>query len=72
MQTLAEWEKQYNKGNRSELEARASWLPYHTGDGYSYGGGAIVSIGDRAIMVGEGDGSYELACEIARRWNLHR
>ena len=72
MQTLAEWEKQCKKGNLSEMEARASRLPYQNGDGYSFGGSAIVSIGDRAIMVGEGDGSFEFACEIARRWNLHR
>ena len=72
MQTLAEWEEQFHKPNISEQEARASTLPYQSGDGYSYGGAAVVTIGDRAIMVGEGDGAFQIACEIARRWNLHR
>ena len=72
MKTLAEWEEQYKKGNLSEQEARASQLPYQSGDGYSYGGAAVVTIGERSIMVGEGDGAFEFAREIARRWNLHR
>lgn len=72
MQTLAEWEDQYKKPNVSEQEAHAASLPYHTGDGYAYGGAAVVVISERAIMVGEGDGSLELAREIARRWNLNR
>lgn len=72
MQTLAEWEEQYRKPNVSEQEAHASCLPYHTGDGYGFGGGAVVTIGERSIVVGEGEGSLELAREIARRWNLHR
>lgn len=71
-QTLAEWEDEYHKPNLSEQEARASVLPYQSGDGYSFGGAAIVTIDAKAIMVGEGDGSFELAKEIARRWNLHR
>lgn len=72
MQTLAEWEDQYRRSNVSEQAAHAARLPYQSGDGYSFGGAAIVTIADRAIMVGEGDGSFELACEIARRWNMSR
>jgi uncharacterized protein (UPF0548 family) len=72
MQTLAEWETQHQKPNISEQEAREARLPHQSGDDYSFGGAAIVTIGDRAIMVGEGDGSFELAREIARRWNMHR
>ena len=71
-QTLAEWEEQYKKPNVSEMEAFASRLPWQDGDGYSFGGAAIVTINDRSILVGNGDGSFELACEIARRWNAMR
>lgn len=49
--------------------ASASQLPWHSGDGYSFGGAALVTIGDRSIMIGEGDGSFQLAKELARRWN---
>lgn len=72
IETLAEWEDRHKKPNLSEMEANAAQLPYHSGDGYSWGGGAILTIGGRAIVIGEGDGSYEFAREIARRWNLHR
>lgn len=72
MHTLAEWEEAHKKENISEMEARAACLPFGSGDGYSYGGGAIVTIGERAIVIGEVDGGIELAREIARRWNLHR
>jgi hypothetical protein len=72
MATLAEWEKQYRKGNLSEQEAHASRLPWQSGDGYAYGGGAVVTIGEFSILVGEGDGMFELAQEIARRWNATR
>lgn len=69
MPTLSEWEKQYRKPNVSGQEARASQLPHHSGDGYAWGGGAVVTIGERAIVIGEGDGAFEIAREIARRWN---
>jgi len=41
----------------------------HSGDGYGYGGGAIVTIGDRSIQFGEGREAWQLAIEVARRWN---
>lgn len=53
-------------------EATYSTLPWFTGDGYSYGGAAVVTIGNRSIMVGEGPDSHELATEIVDRWNAGR
>lgn len=67
--TLAEWEKRYRKPRMSAELAHASRLPFQSGDGYSFGGAAVVTIGPMSILVGEGDGSFELAAEIARRWN---
>lgn len=49
--------------------ATACKLPEHSGDGYGYGGGAVVVIANRAIPIGEGYASHQLAEEIARRWN---
>lgn len=68
-ETLAEWEARYHKPKRSAERAVASTLPCQSGDGYGYGGGALVTIGDDSLLVGEGDGMFELAKEIARRWN---
>lgn len=53
-------------------DARASKLPEHSGDGYGWGGGAIVTIGSVSIMLGEGPHAHQLAAEIARRWNAAR
>lgn len=50
--------------------ATASQLPWRDGDGYSYGGEAILTIGNRSIMVGAGKEALALAQEIAARWNL--
>lgn len=50
-------------------KAIASFLPGYSGDGYGYGGGAIVTIGDRSISLGEGHEAAWLAMEIANRWN---
>lgn len=52
-------------------DARAfySTLPIHDGDGYSWGGDAVVTIGDRSFVLGGSKQSHELAKEIARRWN---
>lgn len=69
MQTLAEKEKQYSWPVVSDAKAQASFLPAHTGDGYAFGGGALVVIGEFAIQVGEGVRERALAEEIARRWN---
>lgn len=52
-----------------EHTATASRLPYRDGDGYSYGGEAIVTIGEQSIFIGAGKEAFELAKEIAWRWN---
>jgi len=49
--------------------ARVTYLPSYSGDGYGYGGGVILSIGNHAIPLGEGYEATKLAEEIARRWN---
>lgn len=53
-------------------EAHASKLPEHSGNGYGWGGGAVVTIGPYSIMLGEGMQAHLLAKEIARRWNAGR
>jgi len=67
--TLFDWEEEYKKPKLSLEVASASQLPYQSGDGYSFGGGAVLSIGPRSFLIGEGDGVLELAQELARRWN---
>lgn len=52
--------------------AHTSKLPEHSGDGYGWGGGAVVTIGQHSIMLGEGMQAHLLADEIARRWNAGR
>lgn len=52
-----------------ELTATVSRLPYHDGDGYSWGGEAILTIGDKSVFIGAGKEAFELAKEIALRWN---
>lgn len=56
----------------TEAEARVATLPTHDGDGYSYGGGVLLIIGDCAIPLGARGDAEELAREIARRWNAQR
>jgi len=51
-------------------KALAGNLPCFSGDGYGYGGGATVTIGQTTILLGEGKDKDELARELARRWNL--
>ena len=51
-------------------KAYASQLPWRDGDGYSWGGEAILTIGDRSIMIGAGKEAFALAQEIAKRWNI--
>ena len=67
--TLFDWGAQYHKPKVSLDKASASQLPYSSGDGYSYGGGAVLTIGGHAFMIGEGGCSFELAPEIARPWS---
>lgn len=51
-------------------KANASQLPWRDGDGYSWGGEAILTIGEKSIMIGAGKEAMALAQEIARRWNI--
>ena len=55
----------------SDETAHVSFLPCHDGDGYSFGGGVILTIGDRSLYIGSGrtKDDENLAKEIARRWN---
>lgn len=46
-----------------------SSLPSYSGDGYGYGGGAVVTIGNASLLFGEGAFAHEFAEEVARRWN---
>lgn len=50
--------------------AHVSQLPWRDGDGYSWGGEAILSIGNLAIMIGSGKDALALANEMANRWNV--
>lgn len=52
-------------------KARVSFLPFRSGDGYSYGGGAIVSLDGAAIEFGEGNGGGVAAKQVARAVNAH-
>ena len=67
--TLFEWEELYHKPKVSLEKARASRLPAGSGEGCYFGGGAVLTIGVQSFLIGEGDGAFELAQEIARRWN---
>lgn len=50
--------------------AFVSMLPCRDGDGYSYGGEIIVTIGDRSFLLSARDS--KLAEELALRWNARR
>lgn len=51
-------------------EARVCSFPAFSGDGYGYGGGAVLVIGETAIPFGEGHKARLLAEEIADAWNF--
>ena len=44
-------------------------LPIHSGDGYGYGGGTVLTIGPFAFPFGESPKAAEIAEELARLWN---
>lgn len=52
--------------------ARVAQLPYRNGDGYSWYGEVILTIGERAIMLGAGREEMEFARELALAWNARR
>lgn len=59
-------------GKLTEGVATVSQLPFHDGDGYSWGGDIILTIGERALHFGSGKETREFAEEVARRWNSGR
>jgi hypothetical protein len=50
----------------SDTKATVSFTPCHDGNGYSWGGDAILTIGAVSVNFGK---SGEIAREIAERWN---
>lgn len=52
-----------------EAKAIVSRMPVGSGDGYGYGGGIILTIGNRSLFVGESHYPQEFAEELAERWN---
>lgn len=57
-----------NEAWKSDL-AVVSHMPGFSGDGYSYGGGAVLTIGGLSIPLGEGSRAIDIARELANRWN---
>lgn len=55
-----------------EAEAAVSFLPWQNGDGYSFGGGTILTIGTHSYFMGTDRESEVIAKEIANRWNAAR
>lgn len=52
-----------------DKRAVVSFLPCGTGDGYGFGGGAIVSYEGHALVIGEAQNSALLAQHIADALN---
>lgn len=57
--------------DRAQINSRADvrFMPMFSGNGYEYGGGAVLTIGKIAIPVGEDPDARELAEQIAKIWN---
>ncbi len=58
--------------------AALSYLPMHCGDGYNYGGGIVLTIGDRSVVIAGADAmkgyrpdDMEFAARLAVAWNEH-
>ena len=51
------------------MKAEVRIMPQYSGDGYGYGGGAVLCIGRFAIPLGEHPEAMTLAHDIARAWN---
>lgn len=49
--------------------ATVSRLPYHNGDGYSWGGDVLVTFGERSIFIGTNQDDMRFARELADAWN---
>ena len=57
------------KSGLDKAKATVSRLPFRCGDGYSYGGEAVLTIGDHSMILGASNEDVALACELAERWN---
>ena len=57
----------YTKKDWLDTKAIVSHLPCGSGDGYEYGGGEVLTIGDASVLFGERND--KLCVEVARRWN---
>lgn len=53
----------------SAPEARVSRLPWRDGDGYSYGGDVILTVGLRAIALSNSKDDEDFAKRLADAWN---
>ena len=51
------------------ITATASFIPSKSGDGYSFGGGALVTINGRSIFIGEDREAFKLSEKIAAAIN---
>lgn len=49
--------------------ANVAYLPAYSGDGYGYGGGCILVIGQLAFQFGEQPERARIAEQLARLWN---
>ncbi len=52
-------------------KARISYMPNFSGNGFGYGGAAVVSFDGAAINFGEGGMADQLARQVASAVNLH-
>lgn len=55
-----------------DTTARVSRLPAREGERYDWGGEFIITIGERAIMIGADESSEQFAREIADAWNARQ
>lgn len=57
------------EGEGLEPQATVSRLPWRNGDGYSYGGEVILTVGERAFLVGASREDEAFARDMASAWN---
>lgn len=53
-------------------KAVVSYLPVYSGDGYGYGGGAVLTIGTVSVGLGESSQAAKVAKDMAHRWNCYQ
>lgn len=51
--------------------AIVSRLPFRDGDGYSFGGDVILTIGKHSVQFGIGQDALNLANRVAEAWNVY-